>query len=209
MTEDAKRIDGRSLRYKGRREELLAAVIRYILANGVGDLAMRPMAQAVGVSHATLLNHFGTKENLVTEAIATMNRVAIPAAAQVPMRADGRIAAAEALTVWWEVWSQPEYWPAVRVNFEVYGLAMLQPDKYAAFLEQYIGGWTDLFRSFVRSAGCPPEEVESAATFLLASTRGLQSDLVGSGDAERVNGAFRLFIEIVADRQARWLAAAA
>ncbi|WP_222842029.1 hypothetical protein [Cystobacter ferrugineus] len=55
---DEEHIDGRRLRYQHRRPELLNDIADYVLEHGVGGLAMRPLAVALGVSHGTLLHHF-------------------------------------------------------------------------------------------------------------------------------------------------------
>src|SRR4051812_1588115 len=63
------RVDGRTLRFQHRRPELLAAVTEYVLAHGVSDLSLRPLAQALGVTHATLLRHFSSKEELIMSVV--------------------------------------------------------------------------------------------------------------------------------------------
>ena len=64
--------DGRTLRHQHRRPELLAGAVEYILDNGVAELTLRPLAEALGVTHATLLRHFGSKEELVKEVITAI-----------------------------------------------------------------------------------------------------------------------------------------
>ncbi|MEU4418943.1 TetR/AcrR family transcriptional regulator [Nocardia salmonicida] len=58
--------DGRSLRYQHRRSELLDSVTEFLLEQGIANLALRAVAEGVGVSHATLLRHFSSKEELLT-----------------------------------------------------------------------------------------------------------------------------------------------
>lgn len=60
-----KRPDGRRVRHQHRRPELLEAVTEYILENGLTDLALRPLAVEIGVTHSTLLRHFSTKDDLI------------------------------------------------------------------------------------------------------------------------------------------------
>ncbi len=52
------------------REDLLDAVVRYIVANGISDLSLRPLAEAVNSSPRGILYHFGSKEKLI-EAVLT------------------------------------------------------------------------------------------------------------------------------------------
>src|SRR5258706_10044550 len=49
-----------------RRDELLRRSRDYLLAHGVADLSLRPLAAAIGTSARLLVYHFGSKEALVT-----------------------------------------------------------------------------------------------------------------------------------------------
>src|SRR2546422_10730222 len=53
-----------------RRCELLSGVAGYLLEHGLADLSLRPLAAAIGTSPRMLLYHFGSKEQLVVEALA-------------------------------------------------------------------------------------------------------------------------------------------
>lgn len=198
------KVDGRSLRYQGRREELLRAVTRYVLDNGIGDLAMRPLAEAVGVSHVTLLNHFGTKEQLITEVVERLAARTFPKAEALEIPDGVVIDGAEILSMWWDAWSKPEFEPGMRLMFEVYGRALQDPERYGTFFTEVFGAWDKIFRSFVVAAGCPEGEIDQTVTVLLALMRGLQMDLVATGDHARINQAHAFFVEIVREKQARW-----
>src|SRR5699024_2838024 len=50
-------------------QELLAGVLDYVLDNGLSDLALRPLAEALGISTFKLSYHFGSKGALVQAAI--------------------------------------------------------------------------------------------------------------------------------------------
>ena len=66
------KIDGRSVRYQHRKSELLDAATEYVLAHGLSDLSLRPLAQQLGISHASLLRHFSSKDELV---MAVLERI--------------------------------------------------------------------------------------------------------------------------------------
>ena len=53
----------------GNREDLLAGARRVIVERGVANVTARDIAQAAGVSLAAIGYHFGSKEQLVTEAL--------------------------------------------------------------------------------------------------------------------------------------------
>lgn len=206
MTGATGHVDGRKLRYAGRRDELLRAVTDYVLAQGVGQLAIRPMAEAVGVSHATLLNHFGTKENLITEVVNLLREQSMPFDPDTPIPAEITDDAAASIALWWEQWTRPEYLPELSLMFEVYGQALLHPERYERFLDVVVGGWLRFFTRVAEAAGCPPGEIEQTGTTLLAVMRGLQLDLVATGDTARANAAMQLVTNEVARRQAVWRA---
>jgi AcrR family transcriptional regulator len=53
-----------------RREELLAKAYAYVLANGIGDLSLRPLAAAINSSPRVLLYLFGSKDGLIRALLA-------------------------------------------------------------------------------------------------------------------------------------------
>lgn len=53
----------------GNREDLLAGARRVIVERGVANATARDIAQAAGVSLAAIGYHFGSKDQLVTEAL--------------------------------------------------------------------------------------------------------------------------------------------
>src|SRR6516164_2778107 len=67
-------VDGRSLRYAGRREQLLDQAASWVLANGLARLSLRSLAADLGISHRTLLHHFPTKQQLIGEVLRELRR---------------------------------------------------------------------------------------------------------------------------------------
>ena len=198
---EPERIDKRSLRYAGRREELLDALTRYVIDNGVGELTVRQLAKAVGVSHASLLNHFESKENLLSEVIENMRGESIPIA--VPMKPG--VDPAAVLTAWWTERTTPEVLPRFRVMVEIYALALGDRERYGRFLDRFVGDWIEALEAGLRQAGCPEDDVASVATLLLSQMRGLSIDLRPLGTVEsRVDRAFGLFVDGFAARAQEW-----
>ena len=186
---EPERIDKRSLRYAGRREELLDALTRYVIDNGVGELTVRQLAKAVGVSHASLLNHFESKENLLSEVIENMRGESIPIA--VPMKPG--VDPATVLTAWWTERTTPEVLPRFRVMVEIYALALGDRDRYGRFLDRFVGDWIEALEAGLRQAGCPEDDVASVATLLLSQMRGLSMDLLATGDRAPRRSCVRAF----------------
>lgn len=207
----APKIDGRTLRYADRRRELLLASMNYVLEHGLADLSMRPLAKALGITHTSLSAHFGSKENLITEILATL-REASKRVRRLPgsdATDTGGPASFDGYDRWWKQWTQDQFLPALRLSFEVFGIALQHPDRYADFLQHVVKDWLEVFEPLLRSCGCPEDEIETMATSAIAHMVGLQADLLATGDRERVDRAHASFLATMEEKRQRWIAAAA
>jgi AcrR family transcriptional regulator len=181
------RIDGRSRRYAHRRPELLAAATDYVFEHGLANLSIRPLAAALGISHRAVLHHFGSKEELIGEILHQLrerDRLMIAAEASELRSSDD-----DPILVAWRRMSDPTYHNYWRSYFEVFGIALRDPENYGGFLEGIVSEWLDLLGPLLIEEGCEPEEAEPIASLLLASFRGLYMDMLVSGDYTRVDRA--------------------
>jgi AcrR family transcriptional regulator len=190
------KVDGRTLRYQHRRLELLEAAVEYILDHGVGELSLRPLAKELGVTHATLIRHFESKEALVGE-VVTHIRTSIG----VGVRASaGELLGAPTDQMMRKVWTHlcaPDQRRQFALLFELVAMHTRERDRFD-FLEQmlvkdFLGPLEARFRSDGRSA----REARDIATGYLAHVRGLQLDLAITGDLRRVNAAMNHYIDLV------------
>lgn len=192
-------IDGRRARYQHRRPELLDAVADYVLVHGMAGLAMRPLAAAVGVSHGTLLHHFGSKENLVTEVIDLLRQRLAEAAGL----ADSPARLAD-LTSWWQSSTTAGRLPVYRLLFEVFARAVREPERYERFLRQVVRDSLKLMEGLVMADGCSREQAPLVASMVVAQARGLQLDLLATDDRDRVDAAFALFTDLLDRLRRTW-----
>jgi AcrR family transcriptional regulator len=163
-----------------RRQELLEKAVDYVIANGISDLSLRPLAVALGTQAPVLLHHFGTKEHLVEELLGRVrDRV----------RALGRAAEAQShrsgLGAVWTWVSDPSQAPLMRLFFEAYGLALRHPDRYSDFLDHAVHDWLDEPLASVD---------EISATLAIATVTGLLLDLLTTGERSRVEDAMQRFL---------------
>ncbi len=186
-------VDGRRSRHEPRKKDLLAAAVDYVFAHGLGGLSIRPLAAALGISHRTLLYHFGSKEELV---VAVLKEVRERERLLFAVRtADPDTASAVAyVRSAWRRFSDPERAGFFRLWFEVYGMALQEPEVYGAFLEGVATDWLPLIEGVLVRDGCPPERAPALATLILDGVRGLQLDLLAGGDPARVHDAFEWLI---------------
>ena len=197
MTEQ--QVDGRSLRFQHRRPEVLDAVMEHVLEHGITELSFRSLGKAVGLSHVTLRHHFGTKDDLVAE-IFDVIRARAPIPQELAPAEDGSALIRDL----WAGWADERGQRYFRLFFEAYGQALMHPDRYQHFLNGVVTNWLGVVTHLAISAGCPADEAPRFATVLLAQIRGLQLDLLATGDTARVQDALDSILASVETAQAGW-----
>ncbi len=178
------------------RTELLAAIVDYLLQNGLADLSLRPLAAAVAVSPRTLLYHFGSKEALVVAVLEEANR----RQARLLEAWYERSAEHDARTLLLRAWqwlTAPRHDRLLRLLFETYGIALQDRKRHASFLRAASSEWIAPFAAALRARGFSAERAAALATLLVAVIRGLLLDVLATGDRTRVDRAFRSFINAI------------
>jgi AcrR family transcriptional regulator len=193
------RVDGRTLRYQHRRPELLAAATEYVLDHGIGDLSLRDMARALGVTHATLLRHFSSKEDLLLQVVAKIRSDFVDQLANDEQLRSARPASALLRTTWNRLCEPAEQRQFVLL-FELVGRATRDGGRVAELAQSSIDDWLTVISAQLSRIGYPPNDADTLATLLLAQVRGLQLDLLLTGDRRRVDRAIEALIEMVDGR---------
>lgn len=196
MSSSPTRIDGRTLRHRHRRPELLDAAVAYVLEHGLAELSIRPLAQHLGVTHATLLRHFSTKEALVLEVVQQvredlLHRLSRYAPDHAPATA------AEAMWTAWQRLAHPAERRQFALLFEVVSIQVRDPERFGALADLLVVDFLDPIRTTLESHGMARSRARSVATGFLAQVRGLQLDLAVTADQERVDEAMASYIEAV------------
>src|SRR6516165_7141462 len=171
-----------------RRAKLLEKVVDYVLRHGLVDLSLRPLAAALETSPRMLLYFFGSKEQLLAEAL-TKGRARQQR--EFARALSTRSSRKEQLRLVWEVWSSKESKKSTWLFFEAFTLAMRDRKRFPGFLERLVKDWLPFFEQAVAAAGVEAERVQPVATFILATIRGLQLDVLATSEQARVDGAFR------------------
>ncbi len=175
----------------GIRGKLRDQAVDYVLAYGVVDLALRPLAKALKTNARMLVYHFGSREGLMREILVGL-REREDAHIRAWFEKSKRRSLADFLRWYWPRLSAPQARPAARLIFELYALALRDPRGYLGILTDPLAYWQKLAgRTGVRS------EADAEATLLLAATRGLLLDLCATQDRRRVNRAMKLLTELL------------
>jgi len=168
-----------------RRAALLDAFTDYVLENGLADLSLRPAAAALGTSPQILLYYFGSKEQLISEGIAEVRRREIAMLAPEIVRGRREPSPVDALWRVWRWYTAPRRAPIMRLFFEVYGMALQHPERFAQFLaadRQFFG----IIREAFVSTGSSRARASVLATFYLSALRGVLLDFLATGEHARI-----------------------
>ena len=178
-----------------RRAELVEAAYEYVLANGLADVSLRPIAEAIGSSTGVLRFLFGSRDGLVD---AVLHRARADELAMLETLPAGGDLTTVAHAVW-EWLAEPAH----------AGLLELWTESYARSLHVDSGPWADFARDTVRDwlallARAQPAHVRNTAagraqrTAVLAVLRGAMLDLLATGDRTRTTRAVHAAMVAVA-----------
>lgn len=168
------------------RRELVERALDYVMENGLSDLSLKPMAEAIGSTPSLLLYHFESKDALIG-AIIKAGRARQQAIMQ-SVDLSGR-SESESARILWRAWSKPKWLALTRLFFEVYVLAMQSPSRFPGFLDEAVHDWISALAD-----GAKAPQARAHATVLLAAFRGFLLDLCATGERARVDRAVELFI---------------
>ena len=177
------------------RSALLDRIVDYVYANGVSDLSLRPLAKAVRSSPRVLLYYFKSKEDLIVEIVARARERQRVLFERVGIGTEKPIDACRAV---WSIMSAPKSEPAFRLFFEIYGLALQDPDRYAGFLRGAVDDWLTFIEKPHVAAGHSRVDARAIATIVLAGYRGFMLDLCATHDRRRIDRAVDLWLDTLA-----------
>ncbi|MCP2193633.1 TetR/AcrR family transcriptional regulator [Williamsia deligens] len=196
MGTDETSVDGRTTRFRNRRPQLLVAVTQYVLDHGLAGLSLRPLADAVGVTHATLLRHFGSKEQLMAE-VADQLLAGVSGQLDADPGFAGATSTDELARALWKLLCEPDQQRQFRLLFELAGThddSIIDPDGLAG---PVVHAWVAAIAAHLSAQGWDDDGATIRATSFLAHTRGLQLDLLITGDRRRVDAAFEVSLELL------------
>jgi AcrR family transcriptional regulator len=175
-----------------RRAELLDLAVRYAAEHGIASLSLRPLAAALGTSSRMLVHYFGTKEELIGQALAAA-RPDIPALLRAHAQA-GHTPARMARRLWREMTTGGDQEPRTRLLLEVMALALTQPDLYQRYALDTVRAWLDPLSGALHATGLTARDARARATMLVSGLRGLALDRYLTGDRQRTDDAARSLI---------------
>lgn len=172
------------------RDRLLRRTADHVLEHGLSGLTLRSIGGAIGTNNRMLLYYFGSKEQLIGQVLMaasarfpTFN--AATTALDVP-----DVPLVERLLACWRGIAAPENRPFIRLFFEIFGQAVHKPGQFDEFLARVGHDWTNQVAGTLRAEGVPAAVAGGMAREIVAVWRGLQFDLISTGDAEAVAASY-------------------
>ena len=148
------------------------------------------------MTHATLLRHFGTKEELVTEVITAI-RIDLLDTLGASIGDIAEVPAARSMRTVWRQLCEPAARRQFVLLFELVAMQAREPDRFGPLATVLIADFLRPIETSLRSLGLSRTEARDLATGFLAQPRGLQLDLAVSGDQRRGNAAMNRYIDLV------------
>jgi AcrR family transcriptional regulator len=176
-----------------RRAELLEAAIDYAAEHGLSRMSVRPVADALGISHRTLLYYFGSKEQLIADLLLGLRR---RERARFQETAD----TASTLRAIWERWAElaaGPLAPVIGLSLEAGAYALRDRARYHELLVSGVEDWVELVAALMTRDGLAAERARTMATAVVGAFRGLQLDLLFTRDRKRIDAAAESLIALV------------
>ncbi|HKC28766.1 MAG TPA: hypothetical protein VKB75_12210 [Jatrophihabitans sp.] len=179
-----------------RRTELLEAAYDYVLANGLADISLRPVAEAIGSSTGVLRFLFGSRDGLV---IALVERARADELAMLDRLPDsGLLSTATALWGWL---SDPAHRMLLRLWTESYATSLLaEPGPWADFARSSVSQWLAVLAKAQPAAVRRTADGRAQCTAVLALLRGAMLDLLATGDRARTTRAVYAGLKAITDQ---------
>jgi AcrR family transcriptional regulator len=179
-----------------RKLELLAAAYDYVLANGLTDLSLRPLAKAIGSSPRVLLFLFGSKDGLIRALLARAR--ADELAALDSLRA-GQAGLAECGREVWAWLAAPPHRALLSMWLEGYARSLhAEEGPWQGFARDTVADWLGLLASRQPADRRHTGAGEAERTLLLAVLRGALMDVLATGDVDRATKAVERHLDSIA-----------
>ncbi|GIG62596.1 TetR family transcriptional regulator [Longispora fulva] len=172
------------------RAALAEAALDHIGHVGLAQFSLRGLAAELGTSARMLVHYFGSREELLSAALAVhrARTQELIAGAGDPA---GRARAA------WAVMTDPGQRGHFTVMFHLMAAALTEGGPEPVAAQRGFRDWVDYTAELFAAAGRPRAAAEAAATALTSGLKGILFDRMVTGDHERCDAAANLLIAAI------------
>jgi AcrR family transcriptional regulator len=176
------------------RDELIEAVARDLLRNGLVGASLDRLATAAGTSGRMLVHHFGSRQELIDRALERCRewelaraRIELPPGPDFP----------DVLSRAWTWFGGEEAGRFFRLFGQLAAASRLGADRAPVSRSRLSTEWLAIVSDGFAACGCDPAAAQRLATVYIAQVRGLLLDLDATGDSLRVEGAYHHFMAVL------------
>jgi AcrR family transcriptional regulator len=172
-----------------RKPQLLVEILDYLLDKPLASVSFRTIAQSLGFSTYTLVYHFGTREQLLSEIVAAVSTRTVAVEEQLADAPDTLDTYFAGLEASWQWTLQPRNRQLQRLEFEAALIEAVEPHKHT-FSRSLFATWQRIGERALTSLGIGADVAAVEARMLVDHFYGIQYDFVLNGEAEPATRAF-------------------
>ncbi len=176
-----------------RRIELLDEIVDYLLEEGLSDLSLRPLANALGTSTYTLTYQFGSKDEMVVD---TLRHIEHRQEQRLRRVAATTTEAGELVERLWEASGTDDGLRWTQLSLESTVEVARDRARHAEFEGTYVVERVARMAQILRRQGITEQRATTGATILIGALNGLITDLLATGDRARIEPAFASLVEL-------------
>jgi AcrR family transcriptional regulator len=173
-----------------RKPQLLAEILEYLLDKSLASVSFRTIAQALGFSTYTLVYHFGTRDQLLSEIVAAVSTRAVAIEERMLGASDTLDEYFAGLDASWAWTLEPRNRQLQRLEFEASLIEALAPDNHT-FSRDLFDTWQRIGQRALTSLGVEPDVAALEVRLFVDTFYGIQYDFVLNGETEVATSAFR------------------
>jgi AcrR family transcriptional regulator len=170
---------------EAKRQQLVNALVSHALSHGLQDTTLQTLAEATGTSPRMLIHYFGSAERMRTEVIQETGRSFRALIQEMPpedLKTPDRF-----VNALWAVLISPQYQRAMRVFFELYGMALQDPERHDDFARRSVNDYMEPLARLAENWGVPKANRASVATMILGLGRAFSADFLATRDRKRIS----------------------
>jgi len=187
-----------------RKPALIEQILDHLLDKPLSSLSFRTLAKALEVSTFTLVYHFGTRAELVSDVVSAISMRAEDIEEELQQTPTTIGSYLQGQLKSWEWSIQPRNIRLQRLEFEAALLEAHDPEAHD-FTRTLYARWYEMGREALIDLGLSPEDATVESRLAVDTFFGLQYDLVVNQDVERATAAFHRSIEVRRERLERLL----
>jgi AcrR family transcriptional regulator len=172
-----------------RKPQLILEILDHLQDKPLASVSFRTIAQGLGFSTYTLVYHFGTRANLLSEIVAAASTRATGIEERLRSNPGTLDVYFEGLEMSWQWTLEPHNRQLQRLEFEAALIEAVEPQHHTFSRELY-QTWQRIGRDALVSLGLSEADALLETRLLLGTFYGLQYDFVLNNDAVASTAAF-------------------